>query len=57
MDRTDVLDSLNAGDQKTAITLIERLLANHPDDADLPGLLGIALEETGDLVVRFGPAR
>jgi tetratricopeptide (TPR) repeat protein len=49
MDRSDVLNSLKAGDQQTAITLIERLLAKHPDDGDLLGLLGIALEETGDL--------
>jgi len=49
VNRNDVLDKLNAGEPKAAITLLKRLLEDHPGDPDLLGLLGIALDETGDI--------
>ncbi len=48
MNRNDVLDKLTAGEPGTAIALLQRLLRDHPDDPDLLGLLGVALDDTGD---------
>lgn len=49
LDRSAVLDTLNAGDPKAAIVLIRRLLDSHPDDPDLLGLLGLAMDDAQDL--------
>lgn len=43
------IELLNAGDARGAVRLLRELLAQTPDDADLLGLLGVALEENGDV--------
>jgi tetratricopeptide (TPR) repeat protein len=48
MRRADVIDRLNTGDTGGAVTILRRLLDLHPEDADLLGLLGIALEDSSD---------
>lgn len=49
MQRADVIDRLNTGDPGVAVTMLRRLLDVNPEDADLLGLLGLALEESGDV--------
>jgi Flp pilus assembly protein TadD len=46
--RKAALDKLNAGDPAGAAFLLKAMLAEDGDNADLLGLLGVALEETGD---------
>jgi tetratricopeptide (TPR) repeat protein len=46
--RRAVLDALNASHQHRAIALLEDALADEANNPDLLGLLGVALEETGD---------
>jgi tetratricopeptide (TPR) repeat protein len=48
LDRSTVLDKLNAGERVEAIALARRLLQQDPENADLLGLLGVALEEAGE---------
>ena len=43
-----MLDALNAGDPHQAISLLRGALADEADNPDLLGLLGVALEESGD---------
>jgi len=49
MQRAEILDKLNAGDPGGAVTMLRRLMDVNPEDADLLGLLGLALEESGDV--------
>lgn len=46
--RRAVLDVLSVGDTHQAIALLEDALADEADNPDLLGLLGVALEESGD---------
>ena len=46
--RHDVLDRLNAGDPAGAVRIAREVLAGRPQDGDVQGLLGLALEEAGD---------
>ncbi len=47
--RDHVLARLNSDDASGAVLLVRKLLSNDPDNADLLGLLGIALESSGDM--------
>jgi tetratricopeptide (TPR) repeat protein len=47
-ERAQALSKLNAGDLQGAIALLNGLLAKEPGNADLLGLLGVALEAAGD---------
>jgi glutathione synthase/RimK-type ligase-like ATP-grasp enzyme/tetratricopeptide (TPR) repeat protein len=47
--RDEVVKRLKSGDTPTAMNLLNELLSNDPDNADLLGLQGVALKASGDI--------
>ena len=46
--RHEVLARLNAGDPSGAVGVARTILAGSPQNGDVQGLLGLALEDAGD---------